>query len=437
MSESGHKCSLGIKKAGIGMKMPRLCIPNPGKQPHITGIDSTTTKQEIQIMQNFDYYNPTHIVFGKDRLAELDELVPKDVKVLVLYGGGSVKKFGTLGKVMEALPNREIVEFGGIEPNPRYTTLIKAVEVVKNEKIGFLLAVGGGSVMDGTKFVALAANYDGNAEDLLSYGFNPVPVECAQPIGMVVTLPATGSEMNSGGVISHKGGKFPIFSPLAFPEFSILDPTLTYTLPKTQVANGIIDTFIHVVEQYVTLPAEGRFQDRTSEGILRTLIEVGKKTLEDPTDYDARANLVWCATNALNGLIGAGVPQDWTTHMIGHELTALFGIDHGQTLAILQPSIWKVRKDQKREKLLQYADRVWDITEGDEDARIDQAIEKTRGFFESLGVSTRLSSYGVTADRIDDIVGALKTHGLTALSETGDLDLSVSRRILEDAMGPQ
>ena len=261
-------------------------------------------------MLNFDYYNPTHIVFGKNRLRELKKLVPENVKVLILYGGGSVKRFGTLEKVMKVLAGREVIEFGGIEPNPKYTTLMKAVEVVKKEKVEFLLAVGGGSVMDGTKFVALAAGYEGNPEKLLSYGFRPVPVKTALPIGTVVTLPATGSEMNSGGVISHNGGKISVFSPLSFPRFLILDPTPTFTLPAIQGANGIIDTFIHTVEQYVTYPAEGRFQDRTAEGILKTLIEVGKKTIEEPTDYDARANLVWCATNALNGLIGAGVPQD-------------------------------------------------------------------------------------------------------------------------------
>ncbi len=385
-------------------------------------------------MLNFDYYNPTHIVFGKDRLAELDTLVPKGTRVLILYGGGSVKKFKTLEKVVQSLPGRKIVEFGGIEPNPNYTTLLKAVELVKKEKIDFLLAVGGGSVMDGTKFVSLASLYDGEIKDLLTHGFQPVPVEKAIPMGTVVTLPATGSEMNSGAVISHNHGKFPVFSPLAFPKFSILDPTLTYTLPPIQVANGIIDTFIHTVEQYVTYPGEGRFQDRTAEGILRTLIEVGPKTIENPRDYDARANLVWCATNALNGLIGAGVPQDWTTHMIGHELTALFGIDHGLTLAI-QPSIWSVRRDKKREKLLQYASRVWDITEGDEESRIDEAIEKTRTFFQGLGVSTALGDYGVIPDNIDDIIGALEAHGHTALSETGDLTLDISRKILEDAMG--
>ena len=385
-------------------------------------------------MLKFDFYNPTRIVFGQDRLKELHTLIPAEAKVLVLYGGGSVKKFGTLDKVRQSLGERQVVEFGGIEPNPRYSTLMRAVAVVRREAIDFLLAVGGGSVMDGTKFIMLAAAYDGNAEDLLHCGFKPVPVASALPIGTVVTLPATGSEMNSGGVISHQGGKYVVFNPLSFPRFSILDPTLTYTLPPTQVANGIIDTFIHTVEQYVTIPAEGRFQDRTAEGILRTLIEIGKTTIDHPTDFDARANLMWCATNALNGLIGAGVPQDWTTHMIGHELTAMFGIDHAKTLAILQPAVWTVRKTQKHAKLAQYAERVWDLAAGDETARIDQAIAKTREFFESLGVPTRLGAYGVTADRIDDLINALEEHRMTRLGETGEVTLEVSRKILEAAL---
>jgi len=386
-------------------------------------------------MLNFDFYNPTHVVFGKNRLEELNNLIPKDSKVLILFGGGSVKKFGTMDKVKAALKDRAVIEFGGIEPNPKYETLMKAVNVVKKEKVDFLLAVGGGSVMDGTKFVNLAVNYDGeNAYELLLNGFEPVTVPTSLPIGTVVTLPATGSEMNSGGVVTYNHAKYPVFSMQSFPKFSIIDPTLTFTLPETQIANGVVDTFIHTVEQYVTFPAEARFQDRTAEGILQTLVEVGNKTLENPEDYDARANLVWSATMALNGLIGAGVPQDWTTHMMGHELTAMFGIDHGKTLAILQPSIWEIRKDKKREKLIQYAERVWNITEGDDNDKIDLAIDKTRQFFEGLGIKTRLSDYGITADKIDDIVKALEAHGMTALSETGDLTLDISRKILENAM---
>lgn len=386
-------------------------------------------------MFNFNFYNPTQIVFGKDRLTELDKLVPKNAKVLVLYGGGSVRQFGTLEKVMTHLGNRTIFEFGGIEPNPQYTTLIKAVELVKKENIDFLLAVGGGSVMDGTKFVALASEYSGESyADLLLDRSSLKMLKKAIPLGTVVTLPATGSEMNSTGIISYDKGKYGVSSPFIYPKFSILDPTLTYTLPSDQVANGVIDTFIHTMEQYLTFPAEGRFQDRTAEGILKTLIEIGRKTIDAPTDYDARANLVWCATMAFNGLIGAGVPQDWTSHMIGHELTAMFGIDHGKTLAAIAPAVWTVLKEQKHAKLLQYAERVWDITEVDEDSRINLAISKTRDFFESLGAKTHLSDYGVTADKVEDLVNALERHGMTKLSETRAVTLEVSRKIIERAL---
>ena len=383
-------------------------------------------------MDNFNFYNPTQIVFGKDRLAELDEQIPKDAKVLILFGGGSVKKFGTLDKVKSALKDREVLEFGGIEPNPQYETLLNAVDIVKREKVDFLLAVGGGSVMDGTKFVTLASSYEGeDKSELLKFGFGGVPVKNVRPIGTVATLPATGSEMNNGAVVSYDGGKYPVFSPLAFPKFSFLDPTLTFSLPEKQVANGVVDAFVHIVEQYVTYPVDARFQDRTAEGLLKTLIEVGRETIDNPTNYDARANLVWCATNALNGLIGAGVPNDWATHMIGHELTARFGIDHAQTLAIVLPTMWEVRKDKKRAKLLQFARRVWDITEADEDKAVDMAITKTRTFFESLGVKTRLNEYGVKKEELVDIVNGLEKNGMVALSETQDLTLEISKDILD------
>ncbi|MGL5000774.1 MAG: iron-containing alcohol dehydrogenase [Cetobacterium sp.] len=385
-------------------------------------------------MLNFNFYNPTHIVFGKDTLEQLDSLIPKNAKVLITFGGGSVNRFGTLDKVIQTLPGREIFQFGGIEPNPQYETLMKAVQIAKAENIDFLLAVGGGSVMDGTKFIALAAKYDGDCLDLLTPEFDLAPVDSAIPLGTVVTLPATGSEMNNGAVISHKNLKVPVFSMFTFPKFSILDPTLTFTLPATQVANGIIDTFIHTVEQYVTLPVDARFQDRTAEGILKTLIEIGKTTIEEPTNYDARANLVWCATMALNGLIGAGVPQDWTTHMIGHEITAMFGIDHAKTLAILQPAIWEVRKEKKRAKLIQYAERVLDIVEDNDDLKIKLAIDKTRLFFEELGIKTHLSDYGITEDKIENLIKALDNNNRTALSETEDLSLEISREILKKAL---
>jgi len=385
-------------------------------------------------MNNFVFYNPTVIVFGKERLNELGNYIPQNAKVLILFGGGSVEKNGTLNKVKEALSSYEVFQFGGIEPNPRFETLMKAVGVIKKEGIDFLLAVGGGSVMDGTKFIALAAKYEGNPQEILYNSFKPVVLKGALPFGTVATLPATGSEMNSGGVISHGKSKYPVFSPYSFPKFSFLDPTLTYTLPATQVANGVIDTFVHTMEQYITYPVDGRFQDRTAEGILQTLIEIGRKTIDDPTDYDTRANLVWNSTMALNGLIGAGVPQDWATHMIGHELTAHFGIDHAKTLAIILPSILEIRKANKRAKLLQYAERVWKITGGTDDEKVDSAIAKTREFFESLGVKTRLKDYGVSEKDFDALIAGLEEKHLTALSETRDINLEVSRSILAGAL---
>ncbi|NMA51620.1 MAG: iron-containing alcohol dehydrogenase, partial [Peptococcaceae bacterium] len=256
----------------------------------------------------------------------------------------------------------------------------------------------------------------------------------ALPLGTVVTIPATGSEMNSTFVISYNQGKTAVATPLVYPKFSFLDPTLTFTLPAQQVANGVVDIFVHTTEQYLTYPVEGRFQDRTAEGILKTLLEIGRKTIDEPTDYDARANMMWCATIAQNGLLSAGVPQDWTAHMIGHELTAMFGIDHGKTLAVLAPAVWAVLKEQKRAKLLQFAERVWDITEGDEEARIDAAINKTRAFFESLGMKTRLTDLGVGAGSIDALIDALDKHGMKKLSETKSVTLDVSRKILEVAL---
>ncbi|RJP62774.1 MAG: iron-containing alcohol dehydrogenase [Ignavibacteriales bacterium] len=387
-------------------------------------------------MFNFDFYNPTRIIFGKDRLEEINKYVPADAIVFITYGGGSAKKSGLIDKIKNVLGKRNIHEFGGIEPNPRYETLMKAVDVVKKEKINFILAVGGGSVIDGTKFITLASNYNADARDLLKYGFMRIPFDVVGkvvPFGTVLTLPATGSEMNNGAVISYEHGKFPVMSELTYPTFSILDPTLTFTLPEIQVANGIVDAFVHTTEQYLTFPVNGKLQDRMAEGILQTLIEIGAPAVAEKENYDVRANHVWSATLALNGLIGAGVPQDWTTHMIGHELTALFGIDHGQTLAIVLPALLQVKRQQKKAKLLQYAERVWHIENENDEEKIDLAIQKTSEFFESLGIKTHLSEYGIKADEIINVVNQLKVHGLTALSETQDITPDVSKKILETA----
>lgn len=385
-------------------------------------------------MNNFDFRNPTHILFGKGRIADLKDQIPADAKVLILYGGGSAEKTGVLGQVRAALAGRTLVEFGGIEPNPRFATALKAVEVIGQEGITFLLAVGGGSVIDATKFIAAAAKYDGDAWDILTSRGSVITQ--ALPFGTVLTLPATGSEMNSGAVITNpeKCAKLPFGSPHCYPVFSVLDPEVTYTLPPRQIANGVADAFVHIIEQYLTYPSAARVQDGFAETLLRTLIELGPKALETPEDYDVRANLMWTATLALNGLIGAGVPQDWASHMIGHEITALNDTDHARTLAVVLPSLMNDQRGPKREKLLQYAANVWDIREGSDDARIDAVIEATRGFFEQMGIKTRLGDYAIAAPEIDRIVAALKDHGMTALGEQNAITPEDARRILETAL---
>lgn len=388
-------------------------------------------------MYNFDFYNPTRILFGKDRFGSLNHLVPAHAKVLITFGGGSAKKSGLIDKVKANLGSRKVLEFGGIEPNPRYETLMKAVEVVRSENIDFIIAVGGGSVIDGTKFICFTTPFKGDSGEKLKIGLSSISSDVEGkviPFGTVLTLPATGSEMNNGAVISYEHAKFFFTSDLVYPQFSLLDPTVTFTLPKIQVGNGIVDAFIHTTEQYLTFPVDAKLQDRMAEGILQTLIEIGTTNVNELENYDARANMVWSATMALNGLIAVGVPQDWSIHMIGHELTALFGIDHGQTLAIIAPSLYDVRRDKKRAKLIQYANRVWNIKDVSDTEKIDLAIAKTREFFESVGIKTRLSQYGVGADKIPAIIGQLKAHGMTALSETGDLTLDVIEKILEKSL---
>jgi len=385
-------------------------------------------------MLNFDYYNPTRIHFGKGKIIELDKLVPQDARVLLLFGGNSARKTGTLDEVKQALGERVLFEFGGIEPNPTYETLMQAVEVIKAGQIDFLLAVGGGSVIDGTKFIAAAAVFEGEPWDiLLRRGAN---VTQAMPFGSVLTLPATGSEMNNTSVISHKSlkAKLPFSNDHVYPQFSVLDPTKTYTLPERQVANGVVDAFVHITEQYLTYPVNAAVQDRAAEGLLQTLIELGPQVLVNPNDYDIRANLMWVATVALNGSIGSGVPHDWATHMIGHELTALYDIDHARTLAIVLPALLTLTKEAKREKLLQYAHRVWHLEQGSDDEKIELAIAKTRAFFEAMGIPTRLADYDLGKQDIDTVIAQLDAHGMVALGERGDIDLAMSRNILTLAL---
>lgn len=381
-------------------------------------------------MQNFTFYNPTRILFGTGRIADLAREVPANARVLITYGGGSILKNGTLAEVKNALKNVTLFEFSGIEPNPTYETLMQAVELARRENIDFLLAVGGGSVIDGTKFIAAAIPFAGDPWDILA---KRAKVASTVPFGTVLTLPATGSEMNNGAVITKRSSndKLAFSHRLLYPVFSVLDPTKTYTLPPRQIANGVVDAFIHIIEQYLTTAADAKVQDRFAEGLLLTLIEEGPKALKEPENYAVRANLMWTATMALNGLIGAGVPNDWATHMLGHELTALHGLDHAQTLAIVLPAMLQVRREEKREKLLQYAERVWGLHADDDDARIDLAIEHTRIFFESLGVPTRLADYGIGKEAIPALLAQLERHGMSALGEHGTLTLEGSRQVFE------
>lgn len=384
-------------------------------------------------MFNFTFYNPVRIHFGEGQINQLAQELAPEARVLITYGGGSVLRNGVMDQVRTALAGRTVFEFGGIEPNPTYETLMKAVALARAEKIDFLLAVGGGSVLDGTKFIAAAIPFEGEPWDILAKG---ATLHSAVPLGTVLTLPATGSESNTFAVISRSEthDKLAFGNPLVFPRFAVLDPLTTYTLPARQVGNGVVDAFVHVMEQYLTYPVDAKIQDRFAEGILLTLIEEGPRALTEPENYAVRSNLMWAATMALNGLIGVGVPQDWSTHMIGHEITARHGLDHAQTLAVVLPAMLEVQRDAKRAKLLQYADRVWGLRDGDENARIDGAIAKTRDFFERMQLRTRLSQYDIPAETIPAILDKLAAHGGAALGERKEVTLSVSRKVLELAV---
>lgn len=381
-------------------------------------------------MLNFTFYNPTKILFGKGQIASIAREIPEDQRILITYGGGSIKQNGVYAQVQAALADRTVFEFAGIEPNPTYETLMEAVRVARAQKVDFLLAVGGGSVIDGTKFIAAAVPFAGEPWDILA---KRARIQQALPLGAVLTLPATGSEMNSGSVVTRRAthDKLAFMHPLVYPHFSVLDPTTTFTLPPRQIGNGVVDAYTHIMEQYLTYPVNSPIQDRFAEGLLLTLIEEGPKALVNPEDYDVRANIMWCTTMALNGLIGAGVPGDWATHMIGHEITALHGLDHAQTLAIVLPSVMRVKQDQKRAKLLQYAARVWGLSDGDEQERIDTAIARTRAFFERMGVRTYLRDYGIGADTIPALLAQLERHKMTKLGERQNIDLVTSQAILE------
>lgn len=380
-------------------------------------------------MQNFTFYNPVKILFGKGQIANIArELKPK-TKIMMTYGSGSIKQNGVYEQVVAALKGFEIVEFGGIEPNPKLTTLLKGIELGRAKKIDFILAVGGGSVLDGSKFIAAAIPFEGEPWEIIS---KQLVIKEAIPLATILTLPATGSEMNAYSVISNEQTqeKRGFGSPLIYPRFSILDPETTFSLPPRQIGNGVVDAFVHVMEQYLTYPVNSPLQDGMAESILRTLINEGPKTLAQPRDYDSRANIMWAATLALNGIIGVGVPHDWSTHIIGHEITILYGLDHAQTLAIILPAVMTVKAEHKREKLLQYGSNIWHINAGDTSQRIETTIQKTREFFESMGVPTHFSSYGVSNPDIQLIAQRLVERKVLNLGEHKDMTAKVVEQVL-------
>ncbi len=381
------------------------------------------------MFNNFTFYNPVKIIFGKNTIAQLPKNIPANARIMLTYGGGSILKNGVYEQVKEALKGYDIVDFGGIEANPYYETLMKGVELAREAKVDFLLAVGGGSVLDGTKFMAAAIpSTEGDEWNNIVCG--KAKYKTATPIGAVLTLPATGSEMNYYAVISNKGSgeKFGMGNPLLFPKFSILDPETTFSLPKRQVANGIADAFTHVMEQYMTYALNAEIQDRFAESILKSLIEIAPKTLNEPTDYESRANLMWAATVALNGWIGVGVPQDWATHQIGHELTALHGIDHGRTLAVVLPHLMRYKSDSKKEKMIQYAKRVWDLNGTDEEL-VEAAIQKTIDFYESIGIPTKASHYDIGMETVNEVKKRF-TDRKSSFGENADIDGEAAAAIL-------
>ncbi|MEO4007093.1 MULTISPECIES: iron-containing alcohol dehydrogenase [unclassified Flavobacterium] len=383
-------------------------------------------------MLNFELYNPTNLIFGKGQTEKLGQLVPKNSKILLAYGGGSIFKNGVYDQVKAALEGFEIVEFGGIEPNPRYETLMKAVTVIREQKLDFILAVGGGSVIDGVKFISAAVHFDGNPMEILHKRL--LIKENAMPFGTVLTLPATGSEMNSGAVITinETQEKLSFGGSALFPKFSICDPTVIASLPKRQLQNGVVDAFTHVMEQYLTYPHDALLQDRIAEGILQTLVEIGPDVVENPTDYKLAANFMWSCTMALNGLIQKGVPTDWATHMIGHELTALYEIDHARTLAIIGPNLYRVLFETKKEKLAQYGERIWNVSGETVEEKATQAIEKTVQFFHTMGMDTKISNYTTDYEKTADfIVDRFQERGWKAMGERQNITLEKVREIVE------
>ena len=370
----------------------------------------------------YSYYNPTAIQFGKGQIKSIVNFISKDQKVLVVYGGGSIKKNGVYDQVVSALDGYTWSEFSGVEPNPSVETLNKAVEIIKAEKIDFILAVGGGSVIDGCKYLAAASLYDGDGWDFLE----GKQVEKVLPMGAILTLPATGSESNANTVISKKATNEKKYfgSPLLYPKFAVLDSTVMSTLDDRQLANGLVDAFVHTCEQYLTYPNTSLLHDGYAQTILKGLHKLAQEWENRKTPL-WQENLMLLANQALNGFIGSGVPQDWGTHMIGHEITAFYGLDHAQSLAVVQPHLLRVMIEDKQEKLTLMGKEVFDMPHN-----YEMVIEAIEYMYQSIGVPTKLSAYKTDDNVISNITKALESHGMTALGEKGNVTLDKVSRIL-------
>lgn len=382
-------------------------------------------------MKNFSFQNPVKIIFGKDTIKDIAKEIPSGSKVLVTYGGGSIKKNGVYDQVVKALSEFDLHEFSGIEANPHYETCMEAVKLIKEKKIDYVLAVGGGSVIDATKFIVAAACFeDGDPWQILSKGSE---IKKALPFGTVLTISATGSEMNNGAVITRAEtqDKLAFASKYVFPKFSVLDPEVTFSLPEKQIGNGVVDAFVHIIEQYLTYSKEDTLmQDLWAESLLKTLITEGPKALRNPKDYDVRANLMWASTWALNNWISCGTDQDWATHRIGHELTAFYGLDHAQTLAIVLPGLMIVQKEQKAKKIVRLGKYVFGFTASTDNEIIDQTVKLVESFFEEMGVKTRLSDYNLGDETIKRVQKRLNERGWK-LGECQNVTGDVAAQILD------
>mgnify|MGYP000187409807 FL=1 len=375
---------------------------------------------------NYTYFNPTSIEFGTDKIKSIVNYIDKKLKVLVVYGGGSIKKNGVYEQVTTALEGYTWFEFGGVEPNPSIETLNKAVKIIKDEKIDFVLAVGGGSVIDGSKYLVAAAFYDGDAWDFLE----GKAVEKALPLGAILTLPATGSESNATAVISKNSTNEKRYfgSPLVYPKFAVLDPSVMSTLDDRQLANGLVDAFVHTCEQYLTYPNTSLLHDGYAETILKGL-HILSQDWKNRHEIKWQENLMLLANQALNGFIGSGVPQDWATHMIGHEITAFYGLDHAQSLAVVQPQLLRVMIADKQEKLTQMGKEVFGMPHN-----YEMVIEAIEFMYHSIGVSTNLNDYNIDDKVVENITSALKKHGMTAIGENGTVTLEKVEKILTMSM---